>query len=126
MSEELRCQNCGASLEIGEIGEGVVRCAYCGANYKADKKREIEVEYSRDFTVKLYRVIDEEFTTEETKELVMALQGKLPETYRLDYDDIGGSNQRSKARELVKWCERRRLLRELTESVMSLRPAVEL
>jgi hypothetical protein len=126
VSEELRCQSCGAWLEIEETGEGVVGCAYCGANYEAVGRREVAVEYSRDFTMKLYRVIDESFTSEEMKELVLELEGRLPGSYRLDYDDIGGNNQRSKARELVQWCRRRRLLRELAEVVVDLRPTVDL
>jgi predicted RNA-binding Zn-ribbon protein involved in translation (DUF1610 family) len=125
VSESLRCRSCGAWLEIGEKG-GIVRCAYCGANNEAGAQRKVTVEYSHEFTRKLYRAIDENFTLEEMKELVLELQGKLPEPYRLDYDDISGSNQRSKARELVQWCERRRLLEELAEAVVHLRPAVDL
>jgi uncharacterized Zn finger protein (UPF0148 family) len=127
MTEELRCQSCGAWLEVGKKGTEIVQCAYCGGTVKIKASEQaVQAEYSRQFTTRLYRAIDESFTTEEMKELVVLLNGKLSGPYRLDYDDIPGNNQRSKALALVQWCERRMILQDLVDVVVSFRPTISL
>ena len=127
MSEELRCQSCGAWLEVGKDVAQIVQCAYCGGNIRIKASEQaVQAEYSRQFTTRLYRAIDESFTAEEMKELVVLLNGKLSGPYRLDYDDIPGNNQRSKALALVQWCERRMILQDLVDVVVSFRPTISL
>jgi hypothetical protein len=127
MTEELRCQSCGAWLEVAKDGAEIVQCAYCGGTVRIKASAQaVQAEYSRQFTSRLYRAIDESFNTEEMKELVVLLNGKLSGPYRLDYDDIPGNNQRSKALALVQWCERRMILQDLVDVLVSFRPTISL
>lgn len=127
MTEELRCQGCGAWLEVGQEGVQIIECAYCGGAVKLKTSEQaVKAEYSRQFTSRLYRAIDESFTTEEMKDLVVSLNGSLSGPYKLSYDDIPGSSQRSKALALVQWCERRMILQDLVDVVVSFRPTINL
>jgi hypothetical protein len=60
------------------------------------------------------------------QDLVVQLNAELPAPYRLQYDDVPGNSQKSKARELVLWCQRRKVLQELVDVVLSVRPSAEL
>jgi hypothetical protein len=127
MTRTLQCHNCGASLEVEESSPRIIQCSYCGTkNVLPIEIGRSGKEYGREFTVKLRKALDEHFTTEETKELVLQLNGVLPDPYKLQYDDLPGTSQSAKTLELVLWCERRLLLDKLVAVVQSMRPTLKL
>jgi transcription elongation factor Elf1 len=127
MSKELRCQSCGASLNVKEQRSNIIQCDYCGTECVVEIRGSFgKVDYGRQFVSKLYRAIDSHFTENEMRDLVVELNGKLMAPYFVDYDDLAGGGQRAKARELVQWCQRRKLLQELVDAVHSIRPSIKI
>ena len=126
MNKSLRCQNCGAALHVSQQKSGMIRCDYCGTDTVVEvRTNPIQVEYSRQFTSRLRKLIDEHFTEDEMRDLVAELDAVLTAPYRIQYDDLPGRSQSSKALELVKWCERRQLLQALVDVVHAMRSSIE-
>ena len=126
MNKSLRCQNCGAALHVSQQQSGLIRCDYCGTDTGVEvTANPAQVGYSRQFISRLRKLIDEHFTEEEMRELVARLDAALTAPYRIQYDDLPGRSQSSKALELVKWCERRQLLQTLVDVVHAMRPSIE-
>ncbi len=67
---------------------------------------------------KLRRVLAARFGEEDLRDLCFSLG--------IDYDDLGGDGAKSKARELVTYCDRRKCIQKLVETALKLRPDVEL
>ena len=127
MTDPLTCQNCGAPLSVVDQGSAVVRCTYCGTDHAVAIPSSVpKADYSRQFTASLFRAISRRFTEAELKDLVLQLNAVLSEPYHLTYDDLTGEEKRSKARELVMWCERRRLLQELLDLIYAVRPSFQI
>lgn len=127
MIKNLRCPNCGATLDPTVQKTNVIQCDYCHTNHLLESKVHSPVlKNSHQFASKLYRIIDENFSLDELQDLVMRLNQVLPDWIHLDYDDIAGTSQQSKARELVLWCRRRAVLQSLADTVLSVRPSIDL
>jgi uncharacterized Zn finger protein (UPF0148 family) len=127
MNRSLRCQNCGAALHVSQQKSGLIRCDYCETDTVVEvRANPVQAEYSRQFTSRLRKLIDEYFTEDEMRDLVAQLDAVLTAPYRIQYDDLPGRSQSSKALELVKWCERRQLLQALVDVVHAMRPSIEL
>jgi len=127
MSEPLRCTGCGALLVVAGQRPDVIRCEYCGAdNVLAAEARTIVAQDSRPFLVKLYRAIARDFDLDGIQDLVKRLNGRLPASYDLDYENLPGTGDVGKARELVQWCRRRKCLQTLVDTVLSVRPSIDL
>jgi uncharacterized Zn finger protein (UPF0148 family) len=127
MTNPLTCQSCGAPLSVGDQGSGVVRCTYCGTEHAvAIPSSAPKADYSRQFTASLFRAIARHFTEAELRDLVLQLDAVLSEPYHITYDDLAGGEKRSKARELVMWCERRRLLQALLDVIYAVRPSFQI
>jgi DNA-directed RNA polymerase subunit RPC12/RpoP len=70
MNQSPHCRNCGASLNVSQQKSGVVRCDYCRTDRVVEMGvNPIRVEYSRPFTSRLRKLIDEHFTEDEMREL---------------------------------------------------------
>ena len=123
----VQCPNCGAALQVRLYRSSVVRCSYCGTNtvLKAEV-RSIIAQDSHSFASKLFRAIDDSFDLDEPRDLVVRLNEALPDGHTLQFEDIQGSTQKSKARELVLWCRRRNVLQPLVDTLRSMRPEIEL
>ncbi len=127
MIRNLRCPNCGAALDPKIQKTNVIQCDYCQTNHLIEPRVHSPVgKNSHQFASKLYKVIDENFGLDELEDLVMRLNQVLPGQTSLDYDDIPGTSQKSKARELVLWCRRRAVLQSLADTVLSVRPSIDL
>ena len=127
MSEALRCESCGAPLEVKGQASHIVRCNYCRTdNVLKRATRTVVAQDSREFTVKLRKAIVENFDLDEMRELVFRLNAELPAPYSLEYDNLSGSSDTAKALELVLWCRRRGLLQLLADTVLSVRPSMDL
>jgi len=127
MAGPVKCSNCGAPLDVRGCESDVVRCDYCGTDTMLETKaRTVMAEDSRQFTMKLMRAIVDNFDLDEIRDLVIRFDVALPEPYRLEYENLSGDNDIAKARELVLWCQRRRLLQLLVDTVLSIRPSIEL
>ena len=119
MVKELQCQSCGAALDVKIQRAGVIRCNYCGSNHVLEAEvRTVIADNSSRFASQLFRVIDDSFSLEELKDLVLRLNEALPAGYFLDYDDLPGGSQKAKARELVQWCRRREQLQPLVDTIV--------
>ena len=90
------------------------------------KARTVVAEDSRQFTVKLMRALVDNFDLDEIRDLVVRLNAVLPEPYSLEYENMSGSSDIAKSRELVLWCSRRNLLQLLVDTVLSMRPSIDL
>jgi hypothetical protein len=127
MIQDLQCPNCGAALDANTQSGNIIRCKYCGTDNALNRGGPLPAtDNTHAFAVKLRKILVEHFDLEELKTLVFELSGALPEPYRLDYDDLAGQGKRGKALELVKWCERRMVLPELANTILSLRPEMDL
>ena len=127
MAGPVKCSNCGAPLNVKGHEANVVRCDYCGTDTMLEgRSRTVVAEDSRQFAGKLMRAIVDNLNLDEIQDLVIRLDGALPEPYRLEYENLSGSSDIAKARELVLWCQRRRLLQLLVDTVLSVRPSIDL
>ena len=127
MAGPVKCSNCGAPLNVKGRESDVVRCNYCGTDTMLETKgRTVVAEDSRQFTLKLMRAIVDNFDLDEIRGLVVRLNAVLPEPYSLEYENLSGSSDIAKARELVLWCSRRNLLQLLVDTVLSMRPSIDL
>jgi len=127
MAEPVKCSNCGAPLDVKGRESDVVRCDYCGTDTMLETKaRAVVAENSRQFTVKLMKAIVDNFDLDEIRDLVVRFNSALPEPYSLEYENLSGSSDIAKARELVLWCSRRNLLQLLVDTVLSMRPSTDL
>jgi hypothetical protein len=127
MSNPLACQSCGAPLSVEDKESAVVKCTYCGTDHTvAIPGSAPRVDYGRKFTATLFRAIARHFTEAELRDLVLQLNAVLSDPYHLTYDSLAGEEKRSKARELVMWCERRRLLQELLDVIYAVRPSFQI
>jgi formylglycine-generating enzyme required for sulfatase activity len=72
---------------------------------------------NRAFKIRLHRILDGRFDDEELKTLCMFLD--------VEYDDLRGEGQEAKARELIKYLERRGQLSRLVEVGQELRPEIK-
>ena len=123
MSVQLKCQNCFAPLKIKEQRDLVVTCPYCDSdNVLPGTVKTITRVNAQRFSVLLYQYIADEFSLTGIQDLTMKLNGRLQRA-SVDYDDLGGSNRRMKAMELVKWCQRRDELEALIAVVQTERPS---
>jgi len=127
MAGPVKCSNCGAPLDVKGRESDVVRCDYCGTDTMLETKaRTVVAEDSRQFTLKLMRAIVDNFDLDEIRDLVVRLNAVLPEPYSLEYENMSGSSDIAKSRELVLWCSRRNLLQLLVDTVLSMRPSIDL
>ena len=127
MAGPVKCSNCGAPLNVKGHESNVVRCDYCGTDTVLEREaRTVVAENSRQFTVKLMRALVDNFDLDEIRDLVVRLNAVLPEPYSLEYENVSGSSDIAKSRELVLWCSRRNLLQLLVDTVLSMRPSIDL
>jgi DNA-directed RNA polymerase subunit RPC12/RpoP len=127
MAGPVKCSNCGAPLDVKGRESDVVRCDYCGTDTMLEgRSRTVVAEDSRQFTLKLMRAIVDNLDLDEIRDLVVRLNAVLPEPYSLEYENLSGSSDIAKARELVLWCSRRNLLQLLVDTVLSMRPSIDL
>ena len=127
MVTELGCQNCGATLDVKGQRSGVIRCSYCGSDNVLDPEvRSVIAEDSFKFASRVARAMDDSFSLDELKDLVVRLNEALPAGYTLDYEDIPGPTQKNKVRELVQWCRRRKVLQPLVDTILLMRPTMDL
>ena len=127
MSEPLKCKGCGAPLVVKGQHLNIVRCDYCGTdNVLTGEARTVVADDSLQFAVKLYKAIANNFDLDGIRDLVESLKDKLSAPHRLDYENLPGSRNLDKARELVQWCQRRRLLQPLVDTVLSVQPSIDL
>jgi hypothetical protein len=127
MAGPVKCSNCGAPLNVKGHESNVVRCDYCGTDTVLEREaRAVVAENSRQFTVKLMRALVDNFDLDEIRDLVVRLNAVLPEPYSLEYENMSGSSDIAKSRELVLWCSRRNLLQLLVDTVLSMRPSIDL
>ena len=92
----------------------------------AGETRTVVAEYSHQFVVKLYKAIANNFDLDGIQHLVTLLNGRLSASYGLGYENLPGSTDVAKARELVQWCQRRKCLQSLVDTVLSVRPSIDL
>jgi len=127
MAGPVKCGNCGAPLDVKGCKSDVVRCDYCGTDTMLETKtRTVVAEDSRQFAVKLMKAIVDNFDLDEIRDLVVRFNSALPEPYSLEYENLSGSSDIAKARELVLWCQRRRLLQLLVDTLLFIRPSLGL
>ena len=127
MTEPVRCKSCGAPLDVQEQSSAVVRCAYCGNDHVLRREtRTVVAQDSPQFFSKIYRAIVDNFDLDEIQDLVIRLNDELPEPFTLEYENLSGSSDIAKARELVLWCRRRKLVQLLVDTVLSVRPSIDL
>jgi DNA-directed RNA polymerase subunit RPC12/RpoP len=127
MAGPVKCSNCGAPLDVKGRESDIVRCDYCGTDTMLETKaRTVVAEDSRQFAVKLMKAIVDNLDLDEIRDLVVRLNAALPEPYSLEYENLSGSSDIAKARELVLWCQRRRLLQLLVDTLLSVRPSLDL
>jgi hypothetical protein len=78
---------------------------------------------------RLFRALDTRFDTEELRTLCFDLFTMYPDQMTgpdLDYDNLAGEGKTGKARELVRYCQRREMIEELVEAVRRRRSKVDL
>ena len=127
MAGPVKCSNCGAPLNVKGHESNVVRCDYCGTDTMLEgRSRTVVAEDSRQFTLKLMRAIVDNLNLDEIRDLVVRLNAALPKPYSLEYENLSGNSDIAKARELVLWCQRRRLLQLLVDTLLSVRPSLDL
>ena len=127
MSEPLKCKGCGAPLVVKDQHLKIMRCDYCGTdNVLTGEARTVVADDSPQFAVKLYKAIANNFDLDGIQDLVERLKVKLSAPHQLNYENLPGSRKLDKARELVQWCQRRRLLQPLVDTVLSVQPSIDL
>lgn len=128
--QELKCQSCFAPLEVRRQMGNIVLCEYCGTeNVLYSSVRRVVADYSHDFAVALVYAISDSFSSlDDIADLIVMASGlmHLNSYNRLTYDTIAGNSARSKARELVMWCQRRVVLQELVDACLTLRPNIDI
>lgn len=124
---ELQCRSCYAPLEATKQHSKIVVCRFCGTeNVLSDDIRRVVADDSHRFRVELTKAIQFHFgSLDELRQLTYTLDGEL-DGHRLEYDNIRGSTVSIKSIELVEWCFRRRLLQELVDVCLELRPRMEI
>lgn len=127
MTTQIKCQSCHAVLEVMGQAGGVVRCEYCGTqNLLSKEVRRVVAEDNHQFFVALYRAIAAEFNLDELDTLIVRVSGEVPSIYRLSPDDIPGRTRDNRAMELAYWCRRRGQLQPLVDTVLAIRPTIDI
>ena len=121
MNQSLKCENCLAPLLFEQQRTTIIQCEYCGVeNVLGAQLRKASQKMERTFLVKLRNEFDTQFNEEELRLLIFNLSAATG--LRLEYDDLAGGSRRMKLLELLKWSSRRRVVPQLVETAVAMRP----